>query len=158
MIAAKITDVLCAWADSREPDYVVGGRDNPYMERHWLFKSWGLGIYVHVFKRSDDDRALHDHPWPYVTRVLRGMYFEHTKRGVRLLDAGKTAWSLDPRRAHRVELWKDRLTESERRCYTLFIRGPKVRNWGFLCPRGWVPWEKFVARDDSGSIGKGCDQ
>lgn len=35
-----------------------------------------LKIYLHKFMRSDEDRALHDHPWSFLSIILRGGYFE----------------------------------------------------------------------------------
>ncbi len=29
---------------------------------------------------------------------------------------------------------------------------------GFLCPQGFVGWQKFTATGDRGAVGKGCDQ
>lgn len=52
---------------------------------NWL-DAW-IGFYVacrmHVILRSDRERALHNHPWRYVTVILRGGYFEitHDKDG-----------------------------------------------------------------------------
>ena len=42
-------------------------------------------------------------------------------------------------------------------CWTLFINGAKLRNWGFHCPKGWRPWQQFVDDRDHGSVGRGCD-
>jgi hypothetical protein len=50
-------------AGSRPPDFVIGG-DSPYMLRWWIIpRNKFFNIYLHRFLRSDDDRALHDHPW-----------------------------------------------------------------------------------------------
>jgi hypothetical protein len=112
-------------------------------------------IYLHLFLRSDDDRALHDHPWVNLSFLIYGSYVEHT------IDAGginrrtvRTAGDLKlrgPRSAHRIEI--------DAPCWTLFFTGPVVRDWGFHCPDiGWVFWKKFVDGKDSGAIGKGCAQ
>lgn len=45
--------------------------------------------------------------------------------------------------------------------WTLFITGPKVREWGFHCPKGWKHWRDFVgvregeARGDEKNVGCG---
>ena len=50
----------------REPDFLIGpSKDDPYMMRWWwLPRNRFLNVYVHVVRHDDDDRALHDHPWP----------------------------------------------------------------------------------------------
>jgi len=105
--------------------------------------------------RSDDDRALHDHPWVNLSILLEGYYIEHSilagginKQVIRF--AGDWKCRL-PTSAHRVEIFEP--------CWTLFITGPIVRVWGFHCPdAGFVPWSKFVDDSDRGQVGKGCNQ
>ena len=43
-------------------------------------------------------------------------------------------------------------------CWSLFLTGPKIRTWGFHCPKGFVPWYDFVARDNAGEVGPGCGE
>ena len=57
---------LLAIATKRHPDFIVGGKDNPYLLRWFVIpRNPVFNIYLHRFLRSDDDRALHDHPWGY---------------------------------------------------------------------------------------------
>ena len=141
----------------RGPDFIIGGKQNPYLLRWFVIPRNPIAnIYLHVFLRDDDDRALHDHPWPSVSIVLRGGYWEH-------LSGGRRHWrkpgAMVARRAtcaHRVEL--SRLHEGVVPATSLFLTGLRLRNWGFHCPQGWVPWQKFVASSDSGAVGPGCDQ
>jgi hypothetical protein len=168
----------------REPDVIIGGREDPYLLR-WYLTPWRRwpgqaeknptrwnrvkaavarilpNIYLHQFLRDDDDRALHDHPWPWCSILLRGEYIEHTiaAGGIhyrRLRKAGSVKFSL-PSRAHRIELLRDQFGALY--CWTLFGTGPRVREWGFHCPeRGWVHWRDFVASDDPGAVGPGCGE
>lgn len=90
----------------RPPDFVVGGMADPYLLRwyltpwrHWFldpstgktrkgltgWRRWAAAVtsrlpnlYLHLFLRPDDDRALHDHPWAWVSWLLSGTYVEHT--------------------------------------------------------------------------------
>jgi hypothetical protein len=50
------------------------------MRRWWVIpRNKFFNIYLHHFLHSDDDRALHDHPWWNVSILLRsGSYVEHT--------------------------------------------------------------------------------
>lgn len=128
-----------------------------YLKRWYVIpRNRFLNIYLHRFGRSDEDRALHDHPWLFnASIVLDGWLTEHT------IDAGGIArrdylsggdwrfrWGPSP---HRLEL-------SGQYAWTLFITGPRVRNWGFHCPDEWVPWQRFTDPTDSGRTGRGCDQ
>lgn len=141
-------------ATSRAPDFIIGGHDDPYVRRWWVIprNKW-FNIYLHQFLRSDDDRALHDHPWVNLSILLQGEYREHTIAAggvghVVTRRAGDMKARL-PGTAHRIEI--------DAPCWTLFITGPVVRNWGFHCPKGWRPWQQFVDKKDAGSVGRGCD-
>ena len=164
----KLGDRLIARATRRAPDFVIGGLDDPYLRRWWLVpRNRFFNVYLHEFVRSDDDRALHDHPWANLSILLRGFYSEQTiaAGGIehrRLLTAGDMRLRLSGRLAHRVELLVGGTVDGvphEVPCWTLFITGPRYREWGFHCPAtGWVHWEKFTAPDDIGAVGRGCDQ
>ncbi len=154
-------------AGTREADFVIGGHANPYLRRWWLIpRNRFFNVYLHQFLRSDDDRALHDHPWANASILLRGGYLEHLpgvdgRDELRLLlaPAVRVRWS--GRLSHRIELLVDAVVDGipqERSCWTLFITGPRYREWGFCCPQAWIHWKKFTAADDVGAVGKGCDQ
>lgn len=149
---------LIARVTRREPDFVIGGADDPYIRRWWVIpRNKVFNVYLHQFLRSDDDRALHDHPWSNLSILLRGRYVEHTiaARGIeRRQELAAPAWRLrwTGRIAHRIEL-------ADGPCWTLFITGPRYREWGFHCPgAGWIHWKLFTAPDDIGAVGRGCDQ
>lgn len=136
------------------------GKIDDYMERYWLVPySWddpetgcgpvsvrrrpiarllqklGLAIRIHRIKRSDDDRAYHDHPWWFVTIVLFGGYYEikpcYDKYGrytiveVNFYGPGSILF----RRAtdfHRLIL------PAGKTACTLFITGRRRQKWGFM--------------------------
>jgi hypothetical protein len=153
-----IRNAILRWARARQPDFVIGGPAAPYLRRHWLLpRNRFFNVYVHEFLRSDDDRALHDHPWLFnASWIIAGMYIEHSPRGSALRWRGdfKFRWGAAP---HRVELLDDFIGSSVP-CWTVFITGPVVRTWGFHCPKGWVPWREFVDDRDAGVVGKGCGE
>jgi hypothetical protein len=141
---------------SRAPDFIIGEPDRPYMRRWWLIpRNRFFNVYLHKILRSDDDCALHDHPWANISVLLDGFYIEHTiaPGGVnhrRLFSAGDVKF----RRAvaaHRLEVSPGAI------CWSLFITGPVLRSWGFHCPAGWVHWRDFTNTVDGGAtIGRGC--
>lgn len=139
----------------REPDFVIG--DN-YLRRWFCIpRNRWFNVYLHMIKRSDDDRALHDHPWLNCSIVLAGGYFEHT---IAYGGVESRTWrgrgSVTFRRAkaaHRLEVDKSR----EPFALSLFITGPRIRQWGFHCPKGWRHWQEFTAPGDSSKVGMGCE-
>lgn len=157
-IFGEISMRLVHWALARKPDMIIGGEDDPYLVRWFLIpRNRFFNAYVHLFLRSDDDRALHDHPWANCSIILGGEYTEHRILaggiGTRTLRrAGDWHVRVSGRIAHRVEL-------TFGPCWTLFLTGPRYREWGFHCPQqGWVWWKDFVAEEDTGAIGRGCEQ
>jgi len=168
-----LRNAILRWARARQPDFVIGGAERPYLRRHWLLPRNRLfNVYVHEFLRSDDDRALHDHPWLFnASWLIAGEYVEHTiaaggvhMRTHRKAGAFKFRWGPAP---HRVELLVPVVRHDAGQppifgrptaCWTVFITGPVVRMWGFHCPeRGWIDWKRFTAPSDRGAVGKGCE-
>lgn len=162
-----IRSAILRWAQSRKPNVVIGGHERPYLRRWFLIpRNPVFNIYVHQFLRSDDDRALHDHPWLFnCSWLLEGFYIEHTPTVQHMRKAGqfKFRWGPAP---HRVELvyagmavgnGQARSIGAPIPCWTLFITGPRIREWGFYCPQGWVHWKKFTSGDGT-EVGRGCDQ
>lgn len=140
----------------RPPDFTVGRKGSPYLLRWWLLprNAW-FNVYLHKFLRSDEDRALHDHPWWSLSIILSGGYWEHTKDGQRVWCDQFRIIFRTAEHAHRVELKE--VDGEPIPSYSLFITGPRVRNWGFHCPHGWRPWQEFVSAKNSGEVGQGCD-
>lgn len=153
---------------SGTPHFIIGRRDDPYLLRWYLIpRNPFLNVYLHKFLRDDDDRALHDHPWWFISLMIRGRYSEETEKEVlfddKLMDGRLTIHRSSPsvafRKAthrHRVVLLKDEIGRAIP-CWTIVITGRKVREWGFWCPKGFVPWHVFCDREDTGSVGKGCE-
>ena len=140
------------WAFSimrRTPDFIIG---DDYLRRWWVMpRNAFCNVYLHEIRKSDDDRAMHDHPWDNSSYLLIGRYVEHMPDGTALREAGdfieRAAMAL-----HRLEVLPGETAVS------LFCTGPKIREWGFQCPNGWIPWQKFTSPTDSSKTGKGCGE
>lgn len=153
---SALAERLIAISNRRSPDVEIGGSDNPYLRRWWLLpRNRFFNVYLHQFCRSDDDRALHDHPWWNLSILLRGRYVEHT------IDAG----GVNVRTERTAGQWKFRRAESAHRielhdgpCWTVFITGPRIREWGFHCPQGWRHWRIFTSGPNGETIGRGCGE
>lgn len=122
---------------------------------HILHTRWGR-IMLHHILISDPSDCPHDHPWNFVSIMLKGAYTEH--RFVEKFPRYKFDW-LDKHNgrwhtktyyesfcvlrrpastAHRLELPEGKT------CWTLVITSNKKRAWGFWSIGRWIPWKKFV--------------
>lgn len=138
----------CRIALSRKPDEVLYTSGKPYMQRWFVIPhNRYCNIYVHNFLRSDDDRALHDHPWPSASILLIGEYAERLEYGLFRRREGHI-YARRASCAHRIQLMGDEVL-------TLFITGPHVREWGFHCPNGWRHWKIFTKQIANGKTA-GC--
>lgn len=149
----------------RMPDLIIGDPAQPYLNRWWLLpRNPVLNVYLHQILRSDDDRALHDHPWWSLSLCLRGNMQEVTPRRqgqhsrwdydrsqIDTLNITAGQWRLrSPSMRHRLAL------TSQGECWTLFVTGPVWRVWGFWCRHGFVPHHQFTKPGASGQVGAGC--
>lgn len=148
---------LAAWARAfianRAPDFTIG--DN-YLRRWFVApRNDFANIYIHEMLADDDDRALHDHPYDNSSLILAGGYIEHVDGGVYEERKPGDHVTRQAHELHRLELYRDDKGQPIP-CLSLFYTGPRYREWGFQCPKGWVPWYNFVDSADGGKIGRGC--
>lgn len=140
----------------RQPDFLVGGAENPYLQRWWLIpRNPVFNIYLHQFLRDDDDRALHDHPWPSVSLSLGSLPLGEIYRTKDETDVTRIIHPSSL--VFRSASFAHRLVVPIPGALTIFITGPRIREWGFLCPKGWRRWQEFTAAEDAGSTGRGCE-
>src|SRR5487761_256588 len=125
----------------------------PFLKRWFVIpKNRWRNIYLHKFILDDEDRALHDHPWPNVSLLLINQYIEVTdgdRRKVYHVGDLKFRRATTP---HRIELFKKPAPKKHRHwqvripSWSLFITGPVMRPWGFHCPKGWREQKEFHER------------
>ena len=124
--------------------------NEPYLERYYVFlkdrNRFPFNVFLHKFLKSDPD-DVHDHPWPYATLVLKGGYWEWIphfdtvgrKTGEYQVWRGPGHFRVSKARSfHRIELDPD-IT-----AWTLFMPGPKQREWGFMVRNQWIQWEEYL--------------
>ena len=129
--------------------------NEPYLERYYLFlrerERFPFNVFLHKFLKSDPD-DVHDHPWPYATVILKGGYWEWIphfdtvgrKTGEYQVWRGPGHFRISKANSfHRIELDPD-IT-----AWTLFMPGPKQRDWGFLVQNTWIQWEQYLKQRKS---------
>lgn len=149
-------------AFDRRPDFAIGSLDRPYLLRWWVLpRNRLLNIYLHNIRFDDDDRAPHDHPWFSISFPIKGQLTEHRPdKAPRILRRFRP-YIRRAKALHRLEVGSDRHDPEAlpQDVWTIFITGPKVRDWGFLCPQSlWVPWQDFVSSENPGEMGRGCGE
>lgn len=126
------------WALLERFDIRDEGTGELYLRRWRIVQTPWFGLYLHKIASRDKDRDPHDHPWSFVSLVLRGGYDEY-RPGIGIMARG---WlSLAFRRAndahtilrlHRTPTW------------TLVAVGRRKRIWGFHTRTGWVDWRRYL--------------
>lgn len=115
-----------------------------YMHRYYLFlkdRHWfPFNLTLHKIVRSDDP-VFHDHPWSYVTIILKGGYWEHTPVVEYDTIVGETVTWRGPGsiiKRNSEELHWLELDSNVGPATTLFFMGPQVREWGFVINNNWI--------------------
>lgn len=143
----------------RAPDLIIG--DPPQTLRWHIFRWRGWQLALHKWLLSDNDRALHDHSGDNISIILNRGYWEVIGVGGiwhqwKLRRPG-VPYFRKAETPHRVVLHDDRPV------WTLWLRWPPRRQWGFHCPKGWIHWKKFLGQDYTqpgavSTVGRGCDE
>jgi hypothetical protein len=155
-VKMTLTDKFLNWLDNNGRKRIIYDRVNnePYLERYYLFlkerNKFPFNIFLHKFLKGDPD-DVHDHPWPYVTVILKGGYWEWIpkintlgqKWGEYRIWRGPGHFRMcEPTDYHRIEL------EPGVTAWTLFMPGPHKREWGFLTgsleTQKWVQHEQYL--------------
>lgn len=124
------------------PPLVLHDENNSreFLKRWRLVQTPWFSIFVHRMQVPDPGNDLHDHPWAFLSLVVKGGYVERVaERGVAgEVLRGRGRWSvagirLDQR--HTVAAVRDPT-------WTLIVTGPTRRRWGFFVDGEWQDWER----------------
>lgn len=113
----------------------LGRPECPYIRR-WSFGFGLFTIRVHHWYSSDDDRAPHDHPWWFLTLILRGYYHDvhytiEEGRNWKTTYEPMRSGTFHFRRAKHIH-WVKVPPEG---CWTILLTGRPLNEWGFWVPR-----------------------
>lgn len=117
--------------------------------RRWrILETPWFNIYIHGIYKEDEEAHLHDHPWNYLSIVLRGYFSERTLNYDVITDENKKEW-----KSRRIEenvigpsSFIYRKAESFHKIqklhsnavFTLFFTGKRKREWGYDLSGNWV--------------------
>lgn len=134
---------------------IVNCFGDKYLTRWYLIRKKPFGLFLHLFHRSDEDRAHHDHPWNFISLIIWRGYWEHHTESCPMLKTGSHSYrcfkcqgtgkvTTKKRKwpgmilyrpaewAHRVELLDGKPA------LTLILRFRNRREWGYHMPKGWM--------------------
>jgi hypothetical protein len=118
----------------------VNGR--PYLGR-WILYVGNRTLRLHRFYRGDDDRAPHDHPWPFWTFPLCSGYDEIVARGNVLVHERVKGWRWN----FRPSSYRHIVIDPPEPFYTIVVTGCKDRGWGFWPgSETFVPWREWTKK------------
>lgn len=110
-----------------------------------------LSVKIHQIHTTDLDPHCHDHPWAFLSIVLRGCYWETNTDG---RERHVRWWNLKlVRRGRGLFGWRSEGVPDNHRITrlcrvpttTLVLNGRRRRVWGYYTEDGWVPWDGYVA-------------
>lgn len=124
-----------------------------YLTRWRLIETPWFGVFVHRFDGPDSRPTLHDHPWSFVSILLRGGYVEQRRvettravirRHVRFVNVMRRD------DAHFIE------TLDRTPSWSLLLVGKRRRTWGYWRPVGnsgrgaeyWTPFDRDPHGDE----------
>lgn len=122
-----------------------------YMGRWWLLRpvlGGAFSVRVHRIATPDYDRDMHDHPWAFVSIVLRGGYTERRPWVIEpdFIDGEERAYDLIRRPssiALRRPTDRHRIVDVLPDTWSLVFIGPKRHWWGFHTPAGKIHWKTY---------------
>ena len=140
---------------------IVIERDGqPYLIRRTLLTIWKLISFKYHTILQSDDVCSHDHPWPFLTIILKGGYNEWTP--VEQEDGGRYVknrvgvdrvleichWHGAGSIMYRPAKWRHQLELIEKNgkpvhAKTFVITFKVLRDWGFFTKNGWVFWKNY---------------
>lgn len=149
----RILKAVTDWCIRHGRHRTIYDRDGvtPYMERYYLlFKDrprwFPFNITLHKICASDLP-ILHDHPWPYMTVIIKGGYIEHTKYE-RFFRGPGHARIRGAEDYHWLEVI-DNIPS-----WSLFFMGKRRRDWGFLKGGEWMAHEEYLDWRHRASVGE----
>lgn len=138
-----------------------------YLRRWYLIRIPRLfSIRIHHILQPDTDRDPHDHPWPFLSILLKGSYVEkwatredyligllesiNKMRKEMVYQNYATNWNGWTRTIKRINVHTTKHIHQIIRfkkpggVWTLFLTGREGRQWGFQTPDGWIPWPEYI--------------
>ena len=94
-----------------------------------------INLYLHLINKADEDKHQHDHPWNFISFILKGGYYEKVGSKVR----ARKPFSLSYKKATDTH----RVLDLFGKTYSLVLTFGKRRVWGYQTEEGWVDFMTY---------------
>jgi len=150
----NFVDWFIQWIENRpyRKGHLYHADNSLYMKRYSIFETKWLSARVHNIATEDRDVAMHDHPWSFISFVLRGAYLEERPMTIMpcfISDSCEESYGVKARRAglkpaFRHATDRHRISWVAPNTWTLFIYGPLRQWWGFYTPAGKIYFRDYL--------------
>ena len=113
-----------------------------HFQRWMVLDTLWFKIYLHKLSRSDTDKHMHDHPWNFISLILKGSYEEFTLK--------KPYWDKFVKKTYSVgSVIKHNHTDAHKitlltpDVWTLVFIGSKRFDWGYQTEKGWMSNKEY---------------
>ena len=157
-----VLPTIIRWCEKRNRYKIIlcpKEEGRPYLVRYFLLTSKYFCVYIHQFI-SSDLAEYHDHPFDFVSYIIRGHYSEKSlcpqKGSITIKQIKQGSWNFRSKNhAHIVSTPGPTLCleDKNKATTTLVFRGPYRQNWGFWVqeyntgPYKWVYFERYLQKD-----------
>lgn len=105
---------------------------------------WG-SIWLHAIYKADIDKHLHNHPWHFISIILKGSYKEITQKGISFQRPGKI-------NIRNGENYHKILEVESKVVYTLFFATEPKRLWGYDVDGKFLDHETYRELKNKGEL------
>jgi len=125
--------------------------DHLLITRYRIITTPWFGVMIHALESPDETRHLHNHPWPFMTVILRGGYdqlwaasleeaSQAVATGTQPVTKRMRPGSIGRMNRHQFHA----IAKLHRRpTWTLFAIGPRGGVWGFATADGFVEHDEY---------------
>lgn len=115
-----------------------------YLVRLRVVQTPWFGIYLHDIHKDDSDRAPHNHPWAFLSIVLRGRYLERVYPDPLGLPSFLRTRQHGRFSIHRMgRSSAHRITFATPGLKTLIVTGRRAASWGFFEDGVYSDWSEY---------------
>lgn len=115
-----------------------------HFRRYRLLQTPWFAIYIHQICKSDLDKDMHDHPWHFISFILKGAYKEVSKAYPLFNETISNEFHVGDmikhhaKDAHQITLLTDEV-------WTLVFTSGHSGEWGYQTPQGWINHKEYRA-------------